>query len=245
MQTYSPRGETILFGAFHVLTPPITEKSSVWPRLSSMNLNGSGLQLVIEQLIAKRDKFVLSAGVVGPSVDAMIQTLSKRVASRITLQSPEQVIAALDWSLTIKAPQLCDEVLTHLLRPTALSSNSIEKILVPLLPKLRTWGNQNHRDINPILQKIVTIWMDNILGAVPAANPALANQLAVLSKWTCNCSPCSSARTFLTGSDQKQTTLYRIGAPSKKHVEAFLSSHARGLATCCLVRTTPQSLEVR
>lgn len=87
--------------------------------------------------------------------------------------------------------------------------------------------------------------MEYVLGRTPAPNVSLSRQLTNLARWICSCHVCKQGRVFFSKSVQGSMTLERIGAPARKHVEGYLATYARSLATWDLVRTTPQSLSVR
>ncbi|KAI0089279.1 hypothetical protein BDY19DRAFT_135108 [Irpex rosettiformis] len=222
---------------------------SVWPRLEGINLTGTGLRLLAQHLASRRDKLVFSQGAAGPSVQSIIDTLAKRatLGSCVSVASVSDIMATLHWCTKIMcAPNLCNGVIERLLSPSVIKGNYIARVLVPLLPELKNWGIQNKQNVDYAVQKIVGLWVKRVLGgALPAKTLAKSNQVAALAgKWTCECVPCSSARTFLVESDQKRVILRDIGVPAREHVEAFLSTHADGLATCDKLNKSPQSLQI-
>ena len=93
-------------------------------------------------------------------------------------------------------------------------------------------------------QRVMAAWTDKVLGAAPTGNAGLSEQLKGLSRWTCSCTYCNTARTFLIKTSGKSTSMTRIGAPNRKHVEQQLSAYARGVATYEMIRSTPQGLMV-
>lgn len=209
-----------------------------------MKLSAEGLQILIQEMNAKKDLFVYPAGYTGPTLQSMIAVLAKKTAASASIGSPQQILDALDWCLKQNVPELCDDIVQRCCAAPTSNKNYVKPVLVPLLPLLRKWAAQNKTDMDDTVRKIVVMWTEKILGLLPAANATLSTQLTNLAKWTCMCNPCSSARNFFKRED-KSTQLYRIGAPARKHVESQLAAHARGLATWDMIRTTPQGLSVR
>jgi hypothetical protein len=154
-------------------------------------------------------------------------------------------MTVLNLCTKLKVPELCEEMFNRIdtINAQTESETLILNVLIPLLPQLRLWASQNNRNVDSMVQKIVGTWT-KILGVAPTTDASLSNRLSVLARWTCDCQSCVNARNFLTKDASPTITLYRIGAVVRKHVEKYLTSHARGLATWDLVRSTPQSLSV-
>lgn len=95
----------------------------------------------------------------------------------------------------------------------------------------------------PLCQNILLHWIRMVLGDKPASNPT--SVLSSITWWTCTCTHCIRAKTFLTSGTSRNLILERIGAPSCKHVEQQIGKFARLAATYDTVRTSPQGLNVR
>lgn len=209
-----------------------------------MALSADGLKILTQEINAKKDLFIYPAGHPGPTLQSMITILAKKTAASVDINSAEQILDALSWCLEQNASELCDDIVQRFCAAPISNANYIKTVLVPLLPQLRKWAVQNKKNMDGTIRKVVVMWTEKVLG-LPAANSLLSTQLTSLAKWNCQCSACVLAREFLTKHQGQSTQLHRIGAPTRKHVELNLTTHARGLATWELVRTTPQSLSVR
>lgn len=174
----------------------------------------------------------------------MINTLAKRTAARVSIVTTTAIISALDWCISIGEAELTNDIVERFTSSSQASAQYINTVLAPLLPELQKWSTKNNRDMNVATRKILVAWTKNVLGPLPATNPGLAAQLNNLTKWTCSCGYCNNARAFLTKKEEKSTQFYRIGAPSRKHLEGHLGVHARSLATWDMIRSTPQGLNV-
>ncbi len=88
-----------------------------------------------------------------------------------------------------------------------------------------------------------TRWATVVLGQKPVQDPSA---FTFLTHWTCSCAACHRAKDFLRkpSLDRPSLTLDRIGAPLRKHVEAYLYGRARLVATATMIRSSPQGLEV-
>lgn len=210
-----------------------------------MNISGAGLQTLIAQLREKRALFVFPADYNGPTIESMVHVLAKRAAARVNITTIAAIIAALDWCISVGAPELTVDVAERLSSPPQANEQYISTVLVPLLPVLQKWSVKNHRNMNVAIRNILVTWTEMVLGPFPAAGSTLAAQLNNLKWWTCPCRHCQNARIFLTKKDGRTTRLLSIGAASRKHLEGHLDKHARNLATWDLIHTTPQGLTVR
>lgn len=174
---------------------------------------------------------------------AKIAELAKHAVARIDLSSDRQILDALDWSIEVNVPDLCDDVLKRALNPSVAGRRYIEDVLVPLVPKLRQWGVKHGHSMDSTLRKIVVIWKEKVLGA---SNPTIADRLNELKiKWTCYCEWCRGVRNFIVNPNET-STLEPLGFKGCKHVDTFLGLYARGLVTWSKIKSTkPHSLSVR
>ena len=212
-----------------------------------MKLSPSAVRVIAEELRANEALFVFPEGYTGRTLDSIISAFAQVYIKHIAPQSSPAIKAALDWCVAVKYPALASVVLETVTEPAKLSVQYINTVLVPVLPELRAWGHQ-HRLLDKLasgFQRIMAAWTDTVLGAAPAPNLTLAGQLKGLAKWACSCQYCTVARNFLTKTAGRSTSLQRIGAPSRKHLEQQLSMYARGVATYEMIRSTPQGLTVR
>lgn len=226
---------------------PLTP-ARVWPWLERIKCHVPTLQCLLYETFNRRAKFVFPDGHSGPSTMDMVLTLAKRFIAQTGLQTVPEILAALDVCMQMHVPILCGEVTKRVMNPPAISpmtTHYIETTLVPLVPKLHSWASQHKQDMDAVLRSIVELWVSKILDTRPPSNPTLENRIDSLSRWTCSCFECTTARKFLTQSDQPRIILSRIGASSRKHAEGQLAVYAHGIATWeQRTRTTPQSLDV-
>lgn len=220
----------------------------VWPLLERIKCHVPTLQCLLYETFNRRAKFVFPDGHSGPSTMDMVLTLAKRFIAQTGLQTVPEILAALDVCMQMHVPILCGEVTKRVMNPRDISpmtTHYIETTLVPLVPKLHSWASQHKQDMDAVLRSIVELWVSKILDTRPPSNPTLENRIDSLSRWTCSCFECTTARKFLTQSDQPRIILSRIGASGRKHAEGQLAVYAHGIATWeQRTRTTPQSLDV-
>lgn len=211
-----------------------------------MTLSDQAVREFADEVRGQRARFVFPEEYAGRTLDSVIITFAEKYIKFVPAQSPAVVMHVLNWCFSVQIPSLLQVAIDQFTHPAKLNAQYVRTVLVPLLPELRSWGLNNGilDSLAPAFQKIVAAWNDKILGPSPQPNPSLATQLKDLAKWTCSCEHCSTAKKFLTKMAGSSTSLPRIGAPSRKHLEQQLSVHARGLATFTMIRSTPQGLTV-
>ncbi|GJE87366.1 hypothetical protein PsYK624_034490 [Phanerochaete sordida] len=219
--------------------------TTVVPRLEAMKWSEASLRALIDELHAQRARFVFPQSYTGRTFDAVFAGLVQRFIALSTPPTSASIVGTLDWLRTLGAP-FWPQALARYVDPPGASAQYARTVLVLLGPALRHWGARHGlvRELGPALAALVRAWLRLVLGRAPPPNAALAGQLAALNRWTCTCVHCADARKFLTKGTERAKSMYRIGAPARKHVEGFLAAHARGLATCALVRSTPQGLTI-
>lgn len=208
-----------------------------------MKLTDAGAKAVADELLAQRTRLVFPASYTGRTLSAVILTFAHRYATGPAPPTPQGVLDKLAWCLAVGAPALAQTVLTHL---AAAEPSYFDRVLVPLLPLLRPWCAARAQPalLPPAVQAVAGAWADRVLGPRPPRDAALAQHLSAVARWACACTHCAAVRRFLTQTAGAATSLQRIGAPSRKHVEQQLALHARGLAAWEMIRTTPQGLTV-
>ena len=142
---------------------------------------------------------------------------------------------------------LCSSVFARLCDRTLLTPAYIQNVMVPFLPQLRHFLNQNKLPphappFNAAFTDIFALWARHVLG--PRSPDPPADMLELLSKSSCHCQPCVDVFTFLNKSADRAYRLERIGAPKRQHVEQELFSFACGAATWQAIGGTPQGLLV-
>lgn len=219
----------------------------VVPRLEAMKLSANSCQALVDELRNQQNKFSFPEGYNGRTLEAVVLAFAQKYLAAIVLQHPEEVIRVLNWLSTTRLSVLYPVFFEYLTHAKRVTPAYVTKSLIPLLPQLRTWALQ-HGGLDTAayaFQRIVAAWVDKVLGPPPPPNATLATQLKDLARWTCPCAECVQAKNFLTKTAAPSVALSRIGAPKRKHVEGFLSAHARGLATYDMIRGSPQGLSVR
>lgn len=220
---------------------------SVVPKLKSMVIPHSGCQAIVEELREQWNRFAFPDGYRSPTLDSITQHFSKQFAERVPLVDHPEVVRAFDWCISVQQPGLCATLVARLTQAHYLQERDlIQEVLLPLLPDLRKWGARHNMldTLAPVFAKTMAAWVDYVLGPRPQTSTAATAQLDSLGHWTCPCEPCMHARGFLAKGTQRTVVLQRIGAPAKKHVEAYLAVRAAALANWETVRTSPQGLEV-
>ncbi|KAH9927874.1 hypothetical protein B0H21DRAFT_838291 [Amylocystis lapponica] len=140
----------------------------------------------------------------------------------------------------------CTTIINRALEPMHLKGDYIDRALVPLVPELCKLAAKHQQSIaspvfTAIFRKIMSTWTDTVVGPKPPDPSVL---IAAIKQWLCSCATCAAVRTFLTLNVQRSQTWPRIGAPTRRHVEGFLSKHARAAATWETVRSSPQGITV-
>ena len=164
-------------------------------------------------------------------------------------QKKKPAISAFDYCLSLKLPDACTFISKRLLSSSNVNTDYIKKQLVPLVPDLRALLAKY--DIPPtspvfaaLFRAIALLYVEKVLGKRPSSD-ALTRHVQAMARWTCACAVCPAVRRFLTTAAEEAKQWSRIGAPTRKHVEAYLAIHARPAATWETIRSTPQGLQVR
>ncbi|KAL7285084.1 hypothetical protein ACG7TL_000176 [Trametes sanguinea] len=157
-------------------------------------------------------------------------------------------IEALDLCFNIELPEACRLVLHRLIHPPKLDVAYISTYLGPLIPELRALLAKHKTPISAepfasTFRTILLYWVQHVMGPRPLDTSA--TYIGALKAWTCNCHICPAVRTFLTSKLEESCSWQRIGAPTRRHVEIFLTRHAQAIATFDTIRTTPQGLQVK
>ncbi|TFY70329.1 hypothetical protein EVG20_g2676 [Dentipellis fragilis] len=235
---------TKLLNAAVLKGDPRMLSETVIPKLQATKLSVPALRVIVEGTRQHRARFVFPCGDTGAaSLDLSIKSFAEQYILRLPLPAPHVIISALDWCLYIEHPELYQKIIARFLDPPKMDKAYINNLLIPLLPAFRDWAVKiNALDTFAfVFQRVLLRWLQKILGPPPAPNPTLASQIKELDKWTCTCHVCHSARSFLQENQAQRTlTLDSLGAPTRKHLEVFLSAHTRGLATFSTIKKKPQ-----
>ena len=224
---------------------------SVIPRLEAMNLPGTSLHALVDELRAQKASFTFPEGYAGRTPDAVLTSLVKKFIAVSVPHSASALTATLDWLLALGVPAFWQSAVMRYAAPPPAADTQFTHTASWLAPALRQWGAAHGvlEQLGPAFQGLMKAWLKHVLGTgpVPNTDTRLVAQFQGLAKWACTCVHCKTARTFLiggTGIPQQTTELRRIGAPSRKHVESYLAYYARELAVYEVVRSTPQGLMV-
>ncbi len=221
---YAHLDRILLFS--HLLIPP---HCSVRSFLEGKDLNVKALQKLIDEVEANRDRLV-SSGLDDSSVQSLIGALAASTAFSQSVSYINHVISALDWCMTMNIPNLWNIVIEQFISGVErMGSTYLEQWIAPELPKLQEWGLKHQKDVSLAIQKVLTAWIEKVLGTAPTASSYMVNQLAGLAKWTCSCEPCSRVRKFLTTSNHATKDSFYDG--KSPHTEQYLAMHAQNLAT--------------
>lgn len=163
-----------------------------------------------------------------------------------TTTAVKSIADAVKCCLSVGVPEGCSIVLDRALDPSLLKAPYITNTLVPLVSELRKLAAEHQQPLtSPVfasaLRRILCAWTDKVLGPKPADSSAT---IAQINAWACSCTTCAAVRTFLTSKPERSQTWHRIGAPTRKHVEGFLTRHARTAATWFTVGRSPQGITV-
>ncbi|RDX51144.1 hypothetical protein OH76DRAFT_1401917 [Lentinus brumalis] len=227
------------------------------PKLETIALDNTLLRTLVQELHTRRA--VLDPA--GQNIQTVITRLLKRWASTITLASPtygayygaahagrsKPTIDALEFCFSVNTPDACTFILTRLLNPPKLDGKYVQEQLAPLVPELRAFLVKHRQPLTspafaPVFRSIMQLWVQKVMGTRPPDTASAYIQH--LQKWGCNCDVCKAVRHFLTSSPNEAQTWARIGAPKRKHVETFLQTYARTIATWAMIRSVPQGLTV-
>ncbi|KAI9060522.1 hypothetical protein FKP32DRAFT_1595275 [Trametes sanguinea] len=229
--------------------------SEAVPKLEQLKPDATIIRSLIEVLHSKTAQIDTS----GATVREVNLRLLKKYADSIVLTNAgyyartpaagvKPAIDALDLCFSVELPEACGFVFERLLRPPNLNVAYISTYLGSLVPELRALLAKHKTSISvepfaSTFRTIMLYWVQHVMGPRPADTSA--TYLNALKSWTCNCNICPAVRTFLTSKPEDSFSWQRIGAPTRRHVESFLTSHARAIATFDTIRTTPQGLQVK
>ncbi|KAI0080855.1 hypothetical protein K474DRAFT_1636833 [Panus rudis PR-1116 ss-1] len=211
----------------------------------SPTITSDVLRIVAEGLHAARNAPLLPVGWNGPGIPAAVTAVAKQFATLAPLSSSSTILRALEFCIKVDAIEACSLLMTRAIDVNKLRANYVETILVPLLPDLRGFA-EKHGKLDlfaPVFQAVLLAWMDRVLGPPPTMDFSAAKN--VLKRWSCTCTHCVSARAFILESPERNRSFQRIGAPSRKHLEGYLSSYAPSFATHEMIRSTPQGLTIK
>ncbi|KAL1670115.1 hypothetical protein GGF50DRAFT_122817 [Schizophyllum commune] len=236
----------------------------VWPSLCALEDRGSIILDFVQALHEHRDRIPVADGAL--TIDAVITLALQRVIdnSRFEPYSPTQYPAYYGYSnasqrnqnlalylmrlcLTYGQIPLCSSVFARLCDRTLITPAYIQNVIVPFLPQLQYFLNQNKLPahsppFNAAFTEIVALWATHVLGPRPPDPPA--DMLEKMSKPSCHCQSCVDVFTFLNKSADRVCRLERLGAPKRQHLEQELSALARGAATWQVIGGNPQGLLV-
>ncbi|KAL1680381.1 hypothetical protein EV122DRAFT_208022 [Schizophyllum commune] len=236
----------------------------VWPSLCALEDRGSIVLDFVQALHEHRDRIPVADG--APTIDAVITMALQRVIdnSRFEPYSPTQYPAYYGSSnasqrnqnltlylmrlcLTYGQIPLCSSVFARLCDRTLITPAYIQNVLVPFLPQLRYFLDQNKLPahappFNATFTEIVALWATHVLGPRPPDPPT--DMLEKMSKPSCRCQSCVDVFTFLNKSADRVCRFERLGAPKRQNLEQELSALACGAATWQIIGGTPQGLLV-
>ncbi|TFY70328.1 hypothetical protein EVG20_g2677, partial [Dentipellis fragilis] len=221
---------------------PTAFLETVVPKLKSARLTDTALKAIVEGIREHRTRFVFPGGDTAP-LEPVLLSFAERYALQTSLQTPISIISALNWSRDIQHAELCHKIIFRVLNPPTADKNYVSNVLVPFLPEFRKWADKTRalETYASVFSNIVLLWLLKVLGPRPAADPTLTTRVKGLERWSCTCHACQRARTFLQAWQSQQTLrLERIGAPTRRHLEGYLNTHARGLATYTTITGSPQ-----
>lgn len=222
------------------------------------------LHAIIKELGAKRAQIDSSGITLNPFLRRLLQKYINAIdltyiappayashsyyrAAAPAAPAQKPALAALEFCLSLQLPDACKFVIGRLLNPAKLDVKYVETQLAPLLPDMRALLVKYKQPLTSeafaiASRKIMLLWVQKVMG--PRPPDTTASLLGGLKGWTCNCDVCPPVRNFLTAKPEESNSWARIGAPKRRHLEAFLSKHARQIATFATIRSTPQGITV-
>lgn len=230
-------------------------------KLERVPLQTPVLHSIIEELGAKRAQIDSTGITVNPHLLRLLQkyinaldltyrsygstTYAWGGAPRPAAQKP--AIAALEFCFTLKLPDACKFVLGRLLNPPKLDGKYVQEQLAPLVPDMRALLVKHKQPLSSepfatTFRNIMLQWVLKVMG--PRPPDTVATLLGSLKNWTCSCDICHPVRTFLTAKPEESMSWHRIGAPKRRHVESYLQTYARQVATFATIRSSPQGITV-
>ena len=240
-----------------MFSPKTDSACRLLPKLEAIPLDNTQRRGLVHELHVRR-------AVLAPTcqnIQAAIHRLLQSWASTVTLTSPsysgyyggrvnrtQPTMDALEFCLSVNTPDTCAVILTRLLHPPKLDGKYVQEYLAPLVPELRAFLVKHKQPLTspvfaPVFRSIIQLWIQKVMGAPPPDTPSVYMQQ--LQTWGCSCSICKPVQQFLISSPHGAQSWPRIGAPNRKHLEAYLLRHARAVATWDTIRSVPQGITVR
>ncbi|CAL1700296.1 unnamed protein product [Somion occarium] len=243
-------GNSVTKGEIQCLVQAVALDSSeslfanrILPKLLQLPLKAAELKDVFEELFASKNRIAFPANYSGPTIDMAVGTLARKFATVVSLELTQIILHTLEACMKVNAGEACSVIIKRIVDKSKLTANYITQVLIPLMPRLRELANR-YRTLDhlaPAFQAIMLAWISKILGKRPDAD--VSSIQANLKRWPCGCQHCQNARALLAKAE-RSNQMHRIGAPARRHVEAYLSQYARGAATYDTVRSTPQGLQL-
>ena len=142
---------------------------------------------------------------------------------------------------------LCADVLQKITEPNLLQDkNYLEEKLRPLLEYIKHFLDKRRIPVTTepyasAFKMVLCRWITDVLGAKPRGNYMTVT--SITPENFCRCDTCRQVINFFH-STEGRIPLFRIGAPTRKHVEGKLAMHASKYASWTMIQSTPQGLEV-
>ncbi|KAL1723987.1 hypothetical protein EV715DRAFT_245605 [Schizophyllum commune] len=220
--------------------------NTIWPALK--HTHSSVMLAFLREVKEKRAQIPVSEG--AASIDWLILDIVKRIIKKSAMQGYQMTRSVIDLLKLCASnghPELYGSVLIRLMDKTAINTDNISNVLVPLIPALRQFLVDQKTPIyaEPFASLFTTIvgaWTKHILGPKPAS--ATSNVITRLEGHRCSCRECASAFNWLANGSGKSLALNRIGAQSRKHLEKELTACATGAATWTMLPGKPQGLRI-
>ncbi|KZV95593.1 hypothetical protein EXIGLDRAFT_644081 [Exidia glandulosa HHB12029] len=217
--------------------------SLVLPKLKALPWVEWTWKSMIEQLHARSGDPAFA----GPPALALQLAVAEliEVYARQAQLSASQLAPTLAFALKLGGDSSVKIVLDRLLAPRQLNATYISQNLIPAVDTICSLASTQHIPLSTepfasSLRQIMQLWIEKVLGPKPNEKGAITT----LGRWTCGCADCTPVVAFLTADVRRELRLERIGAPRRKHLEGYLGSYARSLATFETIRSTPQGLRV-
>ncbi|KAG9028082.1 hypothetical protein FS837_003996 [Tulasnella sp. UAMH 9824] len=223
----------------------LTER--IIPKFSGIARTVATLQAFIRQLDVL-GKDVPSAE---PSLRPVITQLIREMIATLpptAFQNQLHIIELLNFCADNNNIDCCGELISKITQAASTSTaQHILSELIPLLTQLSDWlsrrGKQHTWHPFPLLFKtIILTWIQKVLGTIKPAD--VSQQLASVRSFRCPCNYCARAINWLTTSNQRSTSIDRIGAPNVRHLEGNLRLYAGNIVMSRVVRTSPQGIEI-
>ena len=214
------------------------------PKVEALALPGTVVRDFLEEIQAHVGSVTFPEGYAGPTLQTASAVLAKKYASVTAINTTAAVMSAMQYCLQIQAMEACTILIRRVVDAKSLTTQYISTVLVPFIPELRRLALQYKMldGFAPLFQSIMLAWIEKVLGPKPKDDTLVL--LSRLGSWACKCTHCSSVRHFLGSSPNRELRLDRIGAPSRKHVEAFIHLYAKSACTYQTISRSPQGLQV-